>query len=136
MSETSDKPRCTATTKSDVQCAAWALPDRPTCQVHDPDRQEHVRALRAKGGTVTALRARRRRLESVGALVKYGSVLLQDLQDGTIELDLGRGLFYALSVQAKLVELLQTADVIRRLEALEAVYATTTTTKRAPPWSA
>jgi hypothetical protein len=42
------------------------------------------------------------------------------VRDGRIELDLGRGLFYVLSVQAKLVELAQTADLERRIAALEA----------------
>jgi hypothetical protein len=117
------KPPCTARTKTGGQCRAWALPGKNVCQVHDPSRQAHVQELRARGGKVTALRARRRRLHTINALVRYGGEKLLDVEEGRINLDLGRGLFYALSVQCKLVELAISFDLERRVAAIEAALA-------------
>lgn len=119
VGESPARPPCAAQTKQGGQCRAWALPGTTLCQVHEPSRQAHVRELRSRGGTVTALRSRRRRLHTVGALVRYGGERLLDMEEGVIGLDLARGLFYALAVQAKLVELAQTADLDKRLGAIE-----------------
>jgi hypothetical protein len=89
---------------------------------------------------MSALRAKRRRLQTAAALVRYGGDLLLDMQEATITLDLGRGLFYALSVQCRLVELMQTRDIERRLAAIEERLASNSSQRemnsRSVPWSA
>ena len=119
MDQSHGKPPCTAQTKTGEPCRAWALPGTDRCQVHTPERQEHVQELRARGGKVTALRARRRRLHTIGALVRYGGEKLLDVEEGHISLDMGRALFYGLAVQCKLIELHQTMDLERRVAAIE-----------------
>lgn len=113
--------RCQATAKHGGACGSFALPGRPWCIAHDPDRLEQRTAARAKGGAVASklrmLRGRRARLDTVAGLVPFTASLLHDVLEGRVSTDIGRTVFYGLSIQVKHIEL---AQVIPRLQQLEA----------------
>jgi len=90
------------------------------CQVHDPARVATVQAGRSRGGKVRALNGQRAKLDTVPALVKFTARLIGDLQAGSLDLNLGRALVYALTLQKGLVEI---SDIEARLAALETQYA-------------
>lgn len=67
-----------------------------------------------------ALRARRLRLDTPTALVKFTALLVQDALDGTTAVDVARCALYGVSIQRQLVE---ASDLEQRLAALELALA-------------
>lgn len=116
------KPPCTALTQQGAACRAFALPGGGRCAVHEPLRAERVRAARAKGGQVKALRGRRARLDTVQSLVRFTGTLIQDALAGALAADVARTALYGISIQRQLVE---SSDLERRLAALEERLAAT-----------
>lgn len=107
---------CTATTQRGDECRAFALPDRDTCAVHDPERAAAVQAARAKGGRVTSLLKRRRRLDSPTALARFNGNLVHQVLEGELAADVARCLFMGLNLQRILLE---ASDLESRLAAVE-----------------
>jgi hypothetical protein len=107
---------CTARTKRGEPCRAFALPRRPTCAVHDPQRAAAVQAARSRGGQVRALQRRRRKLDTPRALVQFTGMLIHDVLDGSRDIDVVRCALYGLSLQRQLLE---ASDLEQRLAALE-----------------
>lgn len=114
------QPICEARTLRGEPCRSFALGDRPYCMSHDPERAGDVRRARARGGAaaskVRALKGRRDRLDTPGALVRFTSGVIQDVLDGTVPPDVARAVLYGLSIQRQLVE---AGDLERRLTSLE-----------------
>jgi hypothetical protein len=75
-----------------------------------------MKAARSKGGKMTAINGRRRKLDSIEALVKFNEMLIDDVLSGKMGSDLARALVMLLQLQARmLVDSLQEA----RIAALE-----------------
>ena len=72
---------------------------------------------------------------TTAALLTFNGALLQDVLEGTFSTDIGRAVFYGLSVQAKLVELCAAADLERRLAAIEERLAASQPQPRVRQWS-
>ena len=111
-----EKPACTATARSGQACRAFARPDRPFCQVHDPERAEHFKAASAKGGQMRAIQGRRRKLDTAQELLKFTSTVILDVLEGSINLDVGRVVLYGVQVQRGVLE---TATLADRIDAIE-----------------
>jgi hypothetical protein len=120
-SERSQQPRCQGQTKAGAPCGAFALPERPWCWSHDPERAEQAAAARQRGAVnankLRALQGRRPRLDTPQALVRYTAGIILDVAEGQMFADVGRVVLYGISIQMRLVEL---SDMERRLAALEA----------------
>lgn len=108
--------QCTATTQQGAACQAFALPDRDVCAVHDPERAAAVQAARAKGGRVTSLLKRRRRLDSPSALARFNANVVHQVMEGELAVDVARTVVSALSLQRALLE---ASDLESRLAAVE-----------------
>lgn len=111
---------CTATTQRGDACRAFALPERDVCAVHDPERAEAVQAARAKGGRVTSLQKRRRRLDSPTALARFNGNLVHQVIEGELPVDVARTVVSALSLQRALLE---ASELETRLAAVEEALA-------------
>jgi hypothetical protein len=110
------KPPCTAQTRHGKACRAFARPERPFCQVHDPQRQLAFRRACSKGGTLRALQGKRANLRTMNDLTKFNARIIGDVLDGTLASDTARTLIYALTLQHRLVE---GGHLEERLAALE-----------------
>jgi hypothetical protein len=114
------KPTCAATTQRGTPCRGIVPLHRAYCLAHDPELAEKVAAARRRGGTVAMklrhLQGRRLRLDTVPALAKFTSTIVQDVVAGTIEPDVARTALYGVSIQRQLIEL---ADVEARITQLE-----------------
>lgn len=108
---------CTARTRQGRACRAFAPDGGDLCRVHDPARAVEVQAARSKGGKLCALKGRRLRLESPSTLARFLSALAQDCLTGTVEPDVTRAVVYTCATLRQVVE---SAELERRLEALEA----------------
>jgi hypothetical protein len=115
------RPRCEAQTKQGRQCHAFALPGRPWCFTHDPEKASERRAARQAGakkaGELRKARGRRRKLDSAAGLIAYVSDIVQRVERAEMAPDVGRCVLYGVSIQRQLVE---TGDLEQRLAALEA----------------
>lgn len=122
---------CEGTRKDGLPCRAPALPASALCWAHDPRQAETAVAARragaSKGGRMRALRGQLPRLDTAGALVRFNAALVHRLLAAELEVDVVRTLVYALTLQRALIE---TGDLSKRLEALEAHLATAATQKR------
>ena len=102
------QPVCTATTKRGGACRSFALPERPYCVMHDPERAAAVAAARARGGTAAArmhiLQGKRARLDTQHALVRFVDDVVQDTLAGTVEPDVARAVLYGCSILRQLAE--------------------------------
>ena len=118
---TVDSPRCQGQTKAGQACRSFALPGRGYCFPHDPERSAEMQAARTKGqeraAKLRVLRGKRRRLEHAGQLSRFLSDLIQDVLAARVNVDLARTAIYGAAVLRQTVE---TAELERRLEALEA----------------
>jgi hypothetical protein len=110
-----EQSTCSAASRSGEACRAFARPGRPFCQVHDPERADNFKAACAKGGQMTAIQGRRRKLDTPAELVKFTSNVILDVFEGQIDPGIARTLFYGVMVQGKLLE---TAEMADQLEAL------------------
>jgi hypothetical protein len=115
-----DRPPCGADLASGGRCRGFALPGG-RCWNHAPDRAEERRAARSKGGKLRAIEGRRRRLDSPKALAAFLSGLVYDLVDGRMDADLFKAAAYGISVQAKVIELVRSADVEQALQEVRAL---------------
>lgn len=117
------KPRCQAATKHGAPCAAFALPGRPWCITHDPERQADVRAARSRGGATAsklrALEGRRARLETPAQLLRFTGKLIHDVVDGVLDPKVAGTAFYGISIARQLADVTERAAVADRLAALE-----------------
>ncbi len=115
-----EQPRCQATRKDGAPCGSFALPGRPWCFAHDPERTQERQAARAKGslraGQMRKLRGKRARLDTVPGLVRFVAQVIQDALDGTIDVGAARMALYGASIQKQLLE---TSDLERRIATLE-----------------
>jgi hypothetical protein len=107
---------CGAELERGGRCRAFALPSG-RCWNHDPARADERHQARAKGGKVRALQAKRPRFDSPKALVEFTGLVLGGVLAGRIAPDIGRVVLYGVNTQRALLE---TTDLVRRLEALEA----------------
>ena len=127
---------CQATTKSGAACRAFALPGRPFCLTHDPERRADATAARVKGAGVSnrlrSIEGRRRKLDSAGELVTFTSTVIQDVLSGAVLPDVARVCLYGISIQKSLLE---ASDLDTRLRALEAAQ-TPDTKKGTSTWRA
>ena len=102
------QPACTATTNGGNACRSFALPGRPYCVMHDPEKATAIAAARARGGTVAAklriLQGKRARLDTQHALVRFVGDVVQDTLAGTVEPDVARAVLYGISIQRALIE--------------------------------
>ncbi len=125
------RPICQGTSKSQKPCRAPALPDSNLCWAHDPKQAETAVAARlagaSKGGKMRALRGQLPRLDTAAALVRFNASLVHRLLAAELEVDAARCVVYALNLQRALIE---TGDLAKRLEALEAQLPTTGAQKR------
>jgi len=71
----------------------------------------------SKGGKVRALKSHQPRFDTPKALVKFTGLILGGVLSGRIAPDVGRCVLYGINTQRQLIE---SADVERRLAALEA----------------
>ncbi len=112
---------CTGETKSGAACQAFALPGRPFCLTHDPDRAADATAARSKGAAVSnrlrSIEGKRQKLDTVSALVEFTGGVIQDVLEGTVLPDVARVCLYGVSIQRQLLE---ASDLEQRLAALEA----------------
>jgi hypothetical protein len=112
---------CRAKTKAGASCRAPALPGRDVCIMHAPDMANKIAAARMRGGEAAAklrlLQGRRLRLEHQGRLARFLSDLAEDTLAGSVSPDVCRAVVSACSTLRQVVE---TAELERRLEALEA----------------
>ena len=112
---------CSAHTKTGAACRSFALPGGSACIAHDPTQADARRAARAKGGAnaskVRALRAKRAKLDSAAALVRFVGGVIQEARDQEIDPNLARVLLYGVAIQGRLLE---TACLEQRVAALEA----------------
>ena len=126
---------CQATTKSGAACRAFALPGRPFCLTHDPERREDATAARAKGAGVSnrlrSIEGRRRKLNSAPQLVEFTSGIVQDVLSGHVLPDVARVCLYGISIQKSLLE---ASDLDTRLKRLEAAQTPDPTKKGTPTW--
>lgn len=115
-----EQPRCQGTTKNGRPCRSFALPGRPWCFAHDPERAGEREAARAKGGQVAGqarkLRGKRAKLDTVPGLVRFTARVIQDALDGTTEVTVARCALYGVSIQKQLLE---ASDLEKRIAALE-----------------
>jgi len=86
----------------------------------------------AKASKLRALRARRPRLDTVGALVAFTAGVIGDVLEGRIGVDVGRTAIYGLSLQRQLLETAALAQIEGRLNALEAMASNRT---EVTPWA-
>ena len=111
---------CQAVRKDGQPCRAPAQPGASLCLWHDPDRAEAAREARSRGavaaGKVRALQARRAKLDTPRALVRFVAGVVQDVLDGQVEVDAARAALYGVNVQRLLLE---QSDIEARLTALE-----------------
>jgi hypothetical protein len=119
------KRACEAQTKRAAPCAAFALPGRPWCISHDPERHADMRAARAKGGAAAsklrALQGRRAKLDTPQRLLTFTSNLIHDVVEVRIHPDTARVALYGCSIARQLIE---ASDLEARLAALESQLAT------------
>jgi hypothetical protein len=112
---------CRAPTKSGRPCKGFLLPGRNVCLSHAEDLAETVQRARARGGTaaakIRALEGKRRRLEKPAELARFLSNLAEDTLSGTVDAGVARSVAYIAAVLRQVVE---TSDLAKRLEALEA----------------
>ena len=112
--------RCEATRNDGGPCRGRADPGSRFCIWHDPARAEFARTARSRGavaaGKVRALQARRAKLDTPRALVRFVAGVVQDVLDGQVEVDAARAALYGVNVQRLLLE---QSDIEARLTALE-----------------
>ena len=134
---TASTPRhgCQATTKSGAACRAFALPGRPFCLTHDPERREDATAARVKGAGVSnrlrSIEGRRRKLDSAPALLRFVGGIVQDVLDGSTSPDIARAALYGCAIARQLVE---SSDLDTRLRVLEAAQTPETAKKGTSTW--
>jgi len=89
--------------------------------MHDPARAEAMTAARSRGAVKAArlrsIRGKLPKLDTARALVRFNAALVHRLLAAELEVDVVRTLVYALTLQRQLIE---TGDLAKRLEALEA----------------
>ena len=111
---------CVASTKRGGACRSFALPGRPYCVVHDPERAVDIAEARTRGGVAAArlrrLQRKRERLDTPKALVKFVANVVQETLDGTVTPDVARAVLYGISIQRTLIE---SSDLAARIAALE-----------------
>jgi len=122
---------CAATTQRGTDCKGIVPLGRTLCLVHDPDLADRVAEARRRGGTTAMklklLAGKRQRLDTPKKLLTFVSDLALDTLSGSIDPNVSRATAYAVSLSMRLLE---TADLERRLEALEAQLARQGETKR------
>ena len=116
---------CEGITKASDRCRSFALPGSSFCFMHgDPVVAAAARARGAsKGGKIRALNGRRRKLATPAAVVEFLSGLVHELVEGRRDVELVRGVAYAVAVQLKAIELASKGDVERRLADVERILA-------------
>jgi hypothetical protein len=109
---------CAATRRDGALCRAPALPDRPFCFAHDPDRQEAQRAARERGGKGRATAARADKLVPATLRpVLDGLVNVFDqVKAGKMDPKVGTALG---SIASAIVRVYQVGTLEERLAALE-----------------
>ena len=109
---------CAGIRKDGAPCRAAALPGRPFCLAHDPERQEALRASREQGGRGKASAARAGKL--VPATLRPVLDGLLDVFDGvkagTLDPRVGTALG---SIAGAIVKVYQAGTLEERIEALE-----------------
>src|SRR5215213_213341 len=113
--ETMTRPPCGAATKRGP-CGAFALPSG-RCWSHAPERADERHQARVRGGKVRALQSKQPRFDTPKALVQFTGLVLSGVLSGRIAPDVGRVVLYGVNTQRALLE---TSDLVARLEALEA----------------
>ena len=105
-------------------CQAERKTGERWCWCHHPERQAIAAAARSDGGRkdgrLRAIDGRRRKLEDAGQLARFLSELIQTTLAGQTPPDIARACMYGASVLRQVVE---TSELQRRLEALEAQLA-------------
>ena len=114
-----DRPSCGAPVKRGGSCRAFALPNG-RCWSHDPSRAAEHRAAYAKGARLKAINGRRAKLDTAAGLIRFVSGVVQDCLEVKLSPDVARAVLYGCSIQRQLIE---TGDLARRLETLEASLA-------------
>jgi hypothetical protein len=116
MHRESEKTPCGFKKASGGECKAFALPSG-RCWIHDPDRADQRHQARSKGAKVRALQSKQPRFDSPKALIQFTGLILSGVLSGRIAPDVGRVVLYGVNTQRALLE---TSDLVARLEALEA----------------
>ncbi len=115
------RPTCRAQRNDGEPCRGPSLPDSAFCWSHDESRAEEMAAARSRGATkankLRALAGRRPTLTNGRALTRFASDVVQDVLSGSVAPDIGRVVLYGCATLRQLVE---TSELERRLEALEA----------------
>ena len=115
------RPTCQARRNDGQPCRGPALPLSVYCWSHDESRAEEMAAARSRGATkankLRALAGRRPKLDNARALTRFVSDVVQDTLGGRVLPDVARAVLYGCSIQRVLIE---TSDLAKRLEALEA----------------
>jgi hypothetical protein len=111
---------CRALRRDGLACRAPARSAAGYCLSHDPERIEQLHDARSRGavsaGRLRALKGRRRKLESAGALTKFMGGLIQDILDQSVDVDTARAVTYAVAVQRQLIERSDLEQRIARIE--------------------
>ena len=115
------RPPCEGVTKAGSACRSFVAVGDLYCFPHNPSNAERMQQARAagasKGGKVRALKSHQPRFDTPKALIRFTGLILGGVLSGRIAPDVGRCVLYGINTQRQLIE---SADVERRLAALEA----------------
>jgi hypothetical protein len=111
---------CAAMSRRGEPCRSAIVGPGGYCRLHDPERAAAVRADRVRGGRTASklrvLRGRRQRLDTMQALVRFLSDLMQDTLAQRVDPRVSNAVVYAVSVQLQAIE---KGDLERRVVDLE-----------------
>ncbi len=110
---------CTATRRDGSPCRGPALPSKPVCFAHDAERQEALRASRARGGRAKRLANRMDKLtpDSLRPVLSRLFTVLEELHTGEMEPQRATAMA---AVASALVRAYGVGQLEARIERLEA----------------